>query len=66
MSSLVEHSMSLSSVFVDVGVDKLHDIVSDRGSEHSRHGDATRHLTRVLLRVNANNGTRSHITRYSK
>jgi hypothetical protein len=38
-ASLVEDSMSLSSVFVHVGVDELNNIISDGGGEDGRHGD---------------------------
>lgn len=36
------NSMSLSSVFSNVGVNKFNDIQSDGGGEYSRHGDFVR------------------------
>jgi len=39
VASLVEDSMSLSSVFVDLGVHKLNDVVSDGCSENGWHWD---------------------------
>lgn len=55
-TSLVEDSMSLSSVLVHVGVNELDDIVSDGGGEDGGHGDGAGNFG-AILGVYADNGS---------
>lgn len=59
-TSLVEDSMSLSSVLVHVGVNERNDIVSDGGGEDGGHGDGAGNFG-AILGVNADNGSRGHL-----
>jgi len=59
---LPENSMSLSSVLGHVGVDELHNIVSDGGSEHGWHNNLLEDVSGRVLRVNANARAGSHLS----
>ena len=59
-TSLVEDSMSLSSVLVHVGVNELDDIVSDGGGEDGGHGEGAG-IFGAILGVNADNGSCGHL-----
>ena len=47
-ASLVEDSMSLSSVLVHVGVNELDDVVSDGSGEDGGHGDGSGNFGAIL------------------
>ena len=61
LASKVPDSVGLDSVLGDVGVDELNDIISDRGSEHSRHGNLANNVV-VISSPNAHNWTGSHLS----
>lgn len=61
MASLVEDSMSLSSVLGDVGVHEFNDVVSDGRGEHGWHGDAVHNLVLVVLGIDANHWSGGHL-----
>lgn len=64
VTGFVVNSMSLSPVFVDVGVHKLNDVVSDGRSKDGGHGDAVYDLVLVVFGIDTNYWSGGHLYIY--